>query len=94
MEKCKLYPVCKPEEGPDGCLLYNSLRHQADHGGKNEPGMRPNEGSAGPYWKRSAWGSFVGRTKKTSLKGCPYREEVKKEAERITEEKKEAGEFY
>jgi hypothetical protein len=86
---CTLYRIddtnlCEP----DRCYLLEALKHQAEKGGWSKEG-RP----AGPIWTEDRWSGFCNRTKFTAEQGCGIEEEIKREIERITDEKRRSGHF-
>jgi hypothetical protein len=71
-----------------GCYLRGTLKHQGESGGRKNDG-RP----AGPFWTPDYWWKFCKNTMALARQGCGIGEEIKREIERITDEKRRSGHF-
>lgn len=75
------------------CVLREQLKSQNQNGGCADKNL-VRENGGGPFWKETAWNGFAERVKKAADNdGCLHPDEVKKLADKITADKKEAGEL-
>lgn len=86
--KCQ---ICMNETS---CVLKEHLTFQNQNGGCSNKDLDRKKGAGGPFWKESAWNGFAERVKQQANdKGCLHPNEVSELADKITAEKKEAGEL-
>lgn len=78
--------------GESSCRLKEELKSQANIGGCVESNLDRTNGG-GPYWTESGWNRFVKNVKEATADGCLHPDEVMELADKITADKKEAGEL-
>lgn len=82
-------PMCF---GGSSCNLKEQLKSQGENGGSTEKNLDRTKGG-GPFWPETSWNGFAERVKKAADEGCLHPDEVKKLADKITADKKKAGEL-
>lgn len=74
------------------CSLKEQLKSQGNNGGCTDKNLIREKG-AGPFWPETTWNGFAERVKKAANNGCLHPDEVRELVDKITADKREAGEL-